>query len=131
MFLKDTIGTNDKLNTTAGSYALLGSKVVHDAGVVAQLRKAGAIVLGKTSMSEWYKFRSLSGVPNGWCARSGQGVVRTLYSLCHMCFNVLYALYITRVVRQFKASRGTTNYVAKKITVSIMFSLLIEWSIIR
>ncbi|KAK6159559.1 hypothetical protein DH2020_006873 [Rehmannia glutinosa] len=74
VLLKDTIGTNDKLNTTAGSYALLGSKVSRDAGVVARLRKAGAIVLGKTSLSEWYKFRSLSGVPNGWCARAGQGV---------------------------------------------------------
>ncbi|KAK6136651.1 hypothetical protein DH2020_029595 [Rehmannia glutinosa] len=73
VLLKDTIGTNDKLNTTAGSYALLGSKVSRDAGVVARLRKAGAIVLGKTSLSEWYKFRSLSGVPNGWCARAGQG----------------------------------------------------------
>ncbi|KAL0383976.1 UNVERIFIED_CONTAM: putative amidase [Sesamum radiatum] len=74
VLLKDTIGTNDKLNTTAGSYALLGSKVSRDAGVVERLRKAGAIILGKASLSEWYKFRSLSGVPNGWCARAGQGV---------------------------------------------------------
>ncbi|KAK4437669.1 putative amidase [Sesamum alatum] len=74
VLLKDTIGTNDKLNTTAGSYALLGSKVGRDAGVVERLRKAGAIILGKASLSEWYKFRSLSGVPNGWCARAGQGV---------------------------------------------------------
>lgn len=76
VLLKDTIGTKDKLNTTAGSYALLGSKVPRDAGVVEKLRKAGVIILGKASMSEWYKFRSLSGVPNGWCARVGQGVVR-------------------------------------------------------
>ncbi|KAK4401428.1 putative amidase [Sesamum angolense] len=74
VLLKDTIGTNDKLNTTAGSYALLGSKVSRDAGVVERLRMAGAIILGKASLSEWYKFRSLSGVPNGWCARAGQGV---------------------------------------------------------
>ncbi|KAL0422879.1 UNVERIFIED_CONTAM: putative amidase [Sesamum latifolium] len=74
VLLKDTIGTNDKLNTTAGSYALLGSKVSRDAGVVERLREAGAIILGKASLSEWYKFRSLSGVPNGWCARAGQGV---------------------------------------------------------
>lgn len=79
VLLKDTFGTKDKLNTTAGSYALLGSQVPRDAGVVEKLRNAGAIILGKASMSEWYKFRSLSGVPNGWCARSGQGVVR--YSL--------------------------------------------------
>lgn len=74
VLVKDTFGTKDKLNTTAGSYALLGSEVARDAGVVEKLRKAGAIILGKASMSEWYKFRSLSGVPNGWCARSGQGV---------------------------------------------------------
>lgn len=77
VLLKDAIGTNDELNTTAGSYALLGSKVRRDAAVVEQLRKSGAVVLGKASMSEWYKFRSLSGVPDGWCARSGQGVVCT------------------------------------------------------
>ncbi|KAL3621359.1 hypothetical protein CASFOL_036271 [Castilleja foliolosa] len=74
VLIKDTIGTNDRMNTTAGSYALLGSKVSHDAGVVARLRQAGAIILGKASLSEWYKFRSLDGVPNGWCARAGQGV---------------------------------------------------------
>ncbi|KAK4491439.1 hypothetical protein RD792_002189 [Penstemon davidsonii] len=74
VLLKDTIGTKDKMNTTAGSYALLGSKVARDAGVVVRLREAGAIILGKASLSEWYKFRSLSGVPDGWCARAGQGL---------------------------------------------------------
>ncbi|CAA0807692.1 Amidase family protein [Striga hermonthica] len=74
VLLKDTIGTHDELSTTAGSYALVGSKVSRDAGVVARLREAGAVILGKTSMSEWYKFRSLDSVPNGWCARAGQGV---------------------------------------------------------
>lgn len=74
VLLKDAIGTKDKLNTTGGSYALLGSEVLRDAGVVERLRNAGAVILGKTSMSEWYKFRSLSGVPDGWCARAGQSV---------------------------------------------------------
>ncbi|XAR72728.1 hypothetical protein NMG60_11019464 [Bertholletia excelsa] len=74
VLLKDTIGTRDGLNTTAGSYALLGSEVTRDASVVERLRKAGAVVLGKASMSEWYRIRSLDGVPNGWCARAGQGV---------------------------------------------------------
>lgn len=74
VLLKDVFATEDKMSTTAGSYALMGSKVPRDAGVVEKLRKAGAIILGKASMSEWYKFRSLSGVPNGWCARAGQGV---------------------------------------------------------
>ncbi|KAF5951616.1 hypothetical protein HYC85_009560 [Camellia sinensis] len=74
LLVKDTIGTKDKMNTTAGSYALIGSEVARDAGVVERLRKAGAVILGKASLSEWYRIRSINGVPNGWCARSGQGV---------------------------------------------------------
>ncbi|KAL7237403.1 hypothetical protein ACSBR2_003651 [Camellia fascicularis] len=73
ILLKDNIATKDKLNTTAGSDALLGSVVARDAGVVAKLRKAGAIVLGKASMTEWAAFRSKK-QPNGWCARAGQAV---------------------------------------------------------
>ncbi|KAH7851123.1 hypothetical protein Vadar_007597 [Vaccinium darrowii] len=73
VLLKDSIGTADKLNTTVGSYALLGSVVGRDATVVERLRKAGAVILGKASVSEWYHFRS-SSIPEGWCARSGQGV---------------------------------------------------------
>ncbi|KDP27570.1 hypothetical protein JCGZ_19575 [Jatropha curcas] len=72
ILLKDNIATKDKLNTTAGSFALLGSVVPKDAGVVAKLRKAGAIILGKASMTEWAAFRS-NYLPNGFCARSGQG----------------------------------------------------------
>lgn len=74
ILLKDNIATKDKLNTTAGSFALLGSVVPRDAGVVAKLRKAGAIILGKASMSEWAHIRS-SQAPSGWCARGGQGKV--------------------------------------------------------
>ncbi|CAL5378221.1 unnamed protein product [Camellia sinensis] len=74
LLVKDTIGTKDKMNTTAGSYALIGSEVARDAGVVERQRKAGAVILGKASLSEWYRIRSINGVPNGWCARSGQGV---------------------------------------------------------
>ncbi|XP_034682131.1 probable amidase At4g34880 isoform X2 [Vitis riparia] len=73
VLLKDSINTKDKLNTTAGSFALLGAKVGGDAAVVERLRKAGAVILGKASMSEWYQFRSLK-TRNGWCPRSGQGV---------------------------------------------------------
>lgn len=73
VLLKDSINTKDKLNTTAGSYALLGAEVSGDAAVVERLRKAGAVILGKASMSEWYQFRSLK-TRNGWCPRSGQGV---------------------------------------------------------
>ncbi|KAK7312239.1 hypothetical protein VNO77_35970 [Canavalia gladiata] len=70
VLLKDSINTKDKLNTTAGSYALLGSKVARDAHVVARLRDAGAIILGKASLSEWYGTRSTT-MPDGWCARGG------------------------------------------------------------
>lgn len=71
VLLKDNIASNDKLNTTAGSFALLGSKVPRDAGVVRKLREAGAIILGKASLSEWSHIRSPF-APNGWSARGGQ-----------------------------------------------------------
>ncbi|XP_037482818.1 probable amidase At4g34880 [Triticum dicoccoides] len=69
ILLKDNIATRDALSTTAGSLALLGSVVKRDAGVVARLRRAGAVVLGKASLSEWANFRP---VDNGWSARGGQ-----------------------------------------------------------
>lgn len=71
VLLKDNIATHDQLNTTAGSLALLGCKVPRDAGVVAKLRKAGAIILGKANLGEWSNFRS-SIFSNGWSARGGQ-----------------------------------------------------------
>jgi Amidase len=74
VLLKDNIGTADKLNTTAGSFALLGSVVSRDSGVVQRLREAGAVILGKASLSEWAYFRS-DQAPSGWCARTGQGRV--------------------------------------------------------
>lgn len=79
VLLKDNIATDDELGTTAGSLALLGSVVGRDAGVVARLRRAGAVILGKASMSEWADFRGLS-VPDGWCARAGQGKVSVISS---------------------------------------------------
>ncbi|RZC52758.1 hypothetical protein C5167_021166 [Papaver somniferum] len=72
VLVKDTISTKDKLNTTAGSFALLGSVVPRDAGTVRKLRKSGALILGKASLSEWAHVRSF-GIPNGWSARGGQG----------------------------------------------------------
>ncbi|TKW34723.1 hypothetical protein SEVIR_2G324500v4 [Setaria viridis] len=69
VLLKDNIATRDRLNTTAGSLALLGSVVPRDAGVVARLRRAGAVILGKANPSEWSNFR---GVKEGWSARGGQ-----------------------------------------------------------
>ncbi|KAL3476066.1 amidase signature domain-containing protein [Aspergillus californicus] len=71
ILIKDLIGTYDKMETAAGSYALVGSKVRADATVVENLKKGGAIILGKTSMSEWANTRSSSS-SNGWNARGGQ-----------------------------------------------------------
>lgn len=71
VLVKDNIASKDKLNTTAGSFALLGSKVPRDASVVSKLRKAGAIILGKASMTEWAAYRS-NNVPSGWSGRGGQ-----------------------------------------------------------
>jgi amidase len=74
VLLKDSIATKDALNTTCGSYALLGSKVPRDSGVVERLRRAGAVILGKATLAEWYGVRSAT-IPESWCARGGQGVV--------------------------------------------------------
>ncbi|GMJ08856.1 hypothetical protein like AT4G34880 [Hibiscus trionum] len=73
VLLKDNIATKDKMNTTAGSLALIRSIVPRDAGVVSKLRQAGAIILGKASMTEWANFRDFDHMPSGWCARTGQG----------------------------------------------------------
>ncbi|CAL5028569.1 unnamed protein product [Urochloa decumbens] len=74
VLVKDLIATRDRLNTTAGLIALLGSVVKRDAGVVARLRRAGAIVLGKANLPEWANFRSArsTGGLRGWSARGGQ-----------------------------------------------------------
>ncbi|XP_042382046.1 probable amidase At4g34880 [Zingiber officinale] len=78
VLLKENIGTRGPLNTTAGSFALLGSFVPQDAGVVGRLRRAGAVILGTASLSEWAHFRG-DYIPNGWSARGGQG--RNPYNL--------------------------------------------------
>jgi amidase len=74
VLVKDLIATRDRLNTTAGSFALLGSVARRDAGVVARLRRAGAIVLGKSNLPEWGNMRSARGL-HGWSARGGQAMV--------------------------------------------------------
>ena len=71
VLIKDNIDTADKMNTTAGSFALLGVPVYKDAFLVQKLREVGAIILGKTNMSEWAYFRSTRGC-SGWSARGGQ-----------------------------------------------------------
>jgi amidase len=71
VLLKDNIETGDRMQTTAGSLALEGSRAARDAFVAARLRAAGAVILGKTNLSEWANFRSnLSS--SGWSSRGGQ-----------------------------------------------------------
>ncbi|MDX1491516.1 MAG: amidase [Pseudohongiellaceae bacterium] len=72
VLIKDNIDTADQMQTSAGSLALLASpKPKRDAQIVSQLRSAGAIILGKTNLSEWANFRS-SNSSSGWSARGGQ-----------------------------------------------------------
>jgi len=71
VLVKDNINTGDKMMTTAGSLALEGHHAAQDAFIVAQLRKAGAVILGKTNLSEWANFRS-SRSTSGWSSRGGQ-----------------------------------------------------------
>ncbi|HEX7270258.1 MAG TPA: amidase [Streptosporangiaceae bacterium] len=70
ILVKDNLATADRMQTTAGSLALVGSRVAADAVVVAQLRAAGAVILGKANLSEWANFRGFGSI-NGWSARGG------------------------------------------------------------
>jgi amidase len=71
ILLKDNIATADKMETTAGALALVGARPREDSTIAQRLRQAGAIILGKASMSEWAYFKSTPG-SSGWSARSGQ-----------------------------------------------------------
>src|ERR1700704_3612498 len=71
VLLKDNIDTGDKMQTSAGSFALFGRPAKQDSTVAANLRKGGAVILGKTNLSEWANFRSFESV-SGWSGRGGQ-----------------------------------------------------------
>ncbi len=71
ILIKDNIATGDRMETTAGSYALLGARPTRDSGIARKLREAGAVILGKTNLSEWANFRSSRSV-SGWSGRGGQ-----------------------------------------------------------
>ncbi|HEV2660185.1 MAG TPA: amidase [Ktedonobacteraceae bacterium] len=73
LLIKDNIATLDQMQTTAGSLALLGARPPRDAFVAARLRAAGAVILGKTNLSEWANFRS-NASSSGWSARGGQAL---------------------------------------------------------
>ncbi len=70
VIVKDNIATDDNMESTAGSLALVRSKVPADALIVQRLRAAGAVILGKANLSEWANFRGFAPF-NGWSARGG------------------------------------------------------------
>ena len=78
ILIKDNIDTHDRMQTTAGSLALVGNRPTEDAFIVQRLRAAGAVILGKTNLSEWANIRS-SQSSSGWSARGG--LVRNPYAL--------------------------------------------------
>ena len=78
VLIKDNIGTADRMETTAGSLALVGAKPASDAFIVGRLREAGAVIIGKTNLSEWANFRSTHST-SGWSGRGGQ--TRNPYAL--------------------------------------------------
>src|ERR1043166_9084659 len=78
VLIKDNIGTADRMETTAGSLALVGARPARDAFVAERLREAGAVILGKTNLSEWANFRSTHST-SGWSGRGGQ--TRNPYAL--------------------------------------------------
>mgnify|MGYP001119435857 FL=1 len=69
VIVKDNIATDDAMQTTAGSLALVNARVPGDAPLIRQLREAGAVILGKANLSEWANFRGFS--YSGWSARGG------------------------------------------------------------
>src|SRR3712207_910985 len=71
VLLKDNVDTADRMRTSAGSLALAESVAPRDAFLVERLREAGAVILGKTNLSEWANFRSTRST-SGWSARGGQ-----------------------------------------------------------
>jgi amidase len=78
VLIKDNIATGDKMKTTAGSLALADAPAPRDSGVAKRLRDAGAIIIGKTNLSEWANFRSTHSV-SGWSGRGG--LVKNPYAL--------------------------------------------------
>lgn len=78
VLVKDNIASADRMATTAGSPALLGIRPPQDAAVVARLRAAGALLLGKSNLSEWANFRGKNSI-SGWSTRGGQ--TRNPYAL--------------------------------------------------
>ena len=71
VLIKDNIDTGDRMQTSAGSFALVGRPALTDSTVAAKLRAGGAVIIGKTNLSEWANFRSFEAI-SGWSGRGGQ-----------------------------------------------------------
>jgi amidase len=77
VLVKDNVATDDQMQTTAGSLALVGSNVPGDAVIIRRLRNAGAVILGKANLGEWANFRGnlhVYPLAVGWCARGGNTI---------------------------------------------------------
>jgi amidase len=97
ILIKNNIATMDKMNNTAGSYALLGAKVPRDSTMAKKLREAGAVILGKTNLSQWANYRS-DNTSNGWSAYGGQ-----TEGACRFIVSSSSGRVLTRVDRLSKA----------------------------
>ena len=78
VLIKDNVGTADRMQTTAGSFALMDARPAADAHIVTRMREAGCVILGKTNLSEWANFRSTRSI-SGWSGRGG--LCRNPYAL--------------------------------------------------
>ncbi|KAL8691225.1 MAG: hypothetical protein Q9218_003501 [Villophora microphyllina] len=106
VLVKDNIATKDKMQTTAGSWALLGSIVPQDAYVVTQLRNAGAVILGHTNMSEWASVRSKD-YSEGYSPRGGQ--VRNPFDLSRTPYSSIVGPAQINSVVGIKPTPGLTS----------------------
>jgi Asp-tRNA(Asn)/Glu-tRNA(Gln) amidotransferase A subunit family amidase len=91
--VKDNIASKDKMETTAGSWSLQGSIVPRDAHVVKRLRKAGAVLLGKATLSEWADMRS-NNYSEGYSGRGGQA--RSSYNFTGKTPDTGYSQYLSK-----------------------------------
>ena len=96
ILIKDSIATDDKMQTTAGSYALVGARVPRDAFIVEKLRAAGAIILGKTSMSQWANVMSENVTRHGWSPRGGASRLKS--SIIRFVFNRILISLVQRML---------------------------------
>lgn len=106
VLVKDNIATNDQMQTTAGSLALVNSKVPADAIVTQRLRSAGAVILGKANLGEWANFRGFNPFGfYGWSARGG--ATQNPYLLDHTAFGSSSGSAVSVVANLCAASVGT------------------------